>query len=192
MPRLLALPLALPLAVAAFVGGLGCNQSDPEALYIDALYQMRCLDCEPRSNDGPVRDIHHLDGDQGFDLGCDLSPASGDGTLVSFYARYVDPENDAKNFSFEVSRAGLDGADPGATCAVKVLDNGTTYEGNCVATDDMPEPPCTVSLAKDGDVIRGSVMCERIPVQDMREPIRYLYKPNSKKAAPIEIRGCGG
>ncbi len=184
----LALLLALPLSVAALVG---CNESDPEALYIDVLYQMRCIDCEPRTNDGPVRDIHHLDGDQGFDLGCELSDAK-DGAQVSFFAEYDDPGNESNNYSIEIDQAGLGDAANGPRCSVKVLDNGTTYEGSCVATDENPDPPCKVSLKKEKGVIRGSVSCKQIPVQDMREPIRYLYKPNSSKAAPIEIRGCDG
>lgn len=180
--------LTLSLALCALVG---CNESDPEALYIDVLYQLRCLDCEPRTNDGPTRDIHHLDGDEGFELGCELSAAK-DGTLISFYAEYVDPENDANDFSIEVNQAGIGETDPGASCTVKVLDNGTTYEGNCVGTEDEPEPPCDVALKKEGGIIRGTLTCDRIPVQDMLEPFRYLYRPSTSKAVPVEIRGCSG
>ena len=104
MRSLLALLPAVSLALCALVG---CNETDPEALYIDALYQLRCIDCEPRTNDGRSRDIHHLDGDQGFDLSC-VTESTSDGRLISFLAEYTDPSNEAEDYAFQIDQAGLD------------------------------------------------------------------------------------
>jgi hypothetical protein len=186
MRSLLALPLAVSLALCALVG---CNETDPEALYVDVLYQLRCNDCEPRTADSPARDIHHLDGDQGFDLSC-VSEPTGDGRLISFWAEYTDPENEALDYSFEIDQAGLDGTAHGAACSVKVVEGATTYEGGCTKGDPTAEAPCKLSLKKEGDIVRGTVLCDQIPIQDMMNPFRYLRHPNSNRAAEIEVRGC--
>ena len=190
MRRLLAstlgLSLALPAALCALVG---CNETDPEALYIDVLYQLRCIDCEPRTNDGIARDIHHLDGDQGFDLGCESTTVDGD-RRVSFSAEYFDLDNESDNYSIQVDQAGLDGAGNGPNCSIKVLDSGSTYEGLCADDEPTEERPCVVDLKKEGDIIRGTLFCDRIPIMDMTSPIRYLKRPNSNKPAELEIRGC--
>jgi hypothetical protein len=190
MRRLLALPLALPLLLPAALFALAsCNESDPEALYIDIRYQLRCIDCEPASNDAPARDVHHLDGDDDFDLSCNAT-STDDGRLVSFAAEYFDPDNDANNYAIEVDQAGLDGASHGASCSVKVLDGNSTYKGRCADGDPTVDNPCQLDLKKEGTAIRGTITCRKIPLLDSTTPFRYLVHPNSSRAATIEIRGC--
>jgi hypothetical protein len=174
------------LALCALVG---CNETDPEALYIDALYQLRCIDCEPRTNDGRLRDIHHLDGDDGFDLSC-ATESTSDGRLISFLAEYTDPDSEAEDYAFQIDQAGLDDTAHGAACSVKVLDSGSTYKGRCTKGDPTAEAPCKVSLQREGDIVRGTVLCDRIPIQDMMNPFRYLRRPNSNRPVEVEVRGC--
>ena len=167
----------------------GCNETDPDPLYIDVVYQMRCKDCEPRTNDSPVRDIHYLDGDQGFALECGTS-AGDDGTLISFSAVYTDPENPDNTYGLHVDQAGLDGASASGACSVKVDESGSVYEGRCSNSAPTSGHPCQVKLATEGTTVTGTINCDKIPIQDMMEPFRYFKKPNSDNAADIEIRGC--
>ena len=181
--------LVLPLALCASLVLGACNETDPEALYIDVRYQLRCKDCSPRTNDGPVRDVHDLDGDGGFDLSCTTSTGD-EGRLIDFSLEYTDPKDDHKNISLVVDQAGLGDAPHGAACSLKVSDGGSTYEGRCANGETTDERPCAIALERSGDIVRGTLDCDRIPIQDMLSPFRYLKAPSSDKPAQIEIRGC--
>lgn len=177
--------LALSAALCALAG---CNESDPEPLYVDVQYQLRCFDCEEHTNE-PPHDIHHLDGDEGFALTCDTNPTE-DGSLISFSAKFTDPENDKNDYGVEVAQAGLDDTPHGAGCTVKIFEGATTYAGRCADDEVDDDHPCEVALHREGEVVRGTLSCDRIPIENMVEPFRYLRRPDADKPAEVEVRGC--
>jgi hypothetical protein len=175
---------------AALAGLLGCTEQDPDPLYVEINYQLRCLDCVPRANDYPEHHVMHLNGDDGHTARCDTLRRDSD-TLVSFGVTYVDRGNEDRSYSLAVNQAGLDGAEHGPPCAVTIGEGVNTFEGACAEDETTAERPCAVDLERDGDIVRGTLYCDKVSIKGMTTFIRYLTAPApSQDPAGIEIHGC--
>lgn len=172
MPRLL-LVLAL---VPCFTG---CSEEDPAALFADVNYQVRCLDCEPRTADDPERDLSVVDGD-GASLRCESV-----GGLVTLVI-------EAGNYAFEIHNARL-GNDPGGQCEVRVTEGSNEYRGACKAEGSDDAQPCEVELNADGTGFVGRVYCDQIRHHRSASLFRYVVAPGTgDEPADVVASGCSG
>jgi hypothetical protein len=170
---------------------LGCTQDDPEALFIDLAYQVRCVDCDPRANDDPARAIHNVDGEEGLTLTCSVIERGGE-RLVSFAIEHTDSETNSVDYSLSVDQASLDSKDPGSGCRVRAKEGSNTYEGLCTGDDPSDETPCSLTdLKQSGNGVTGSLHCVHIPNKAQPELTRHIAAPSSTKAAKFEVTGCG-
>ena len=190
MRRLLVSHPAVPAAALLFSCALGCTEDDPAALFIDFNYQVRCIDCEPRSNDDPARDVHAVDGEDGLTLTCSAIDRGGD-RLVSFSIEHTDPKTGGVDYSFSLDQANLDSSDPGAGCRVNVKEGSNSYEGNCTGKEATEDEPCIVKLEKAGDGVTGSLHCVHIPNKAQPTIQRYIVAGGKESAAKFEVTGCG-
>ena len=176
----------------ALPGLLACSEEDPAPLFFKIDYQVRCIDCEPRSMDDPSRAIRGLDGERGFAVSCRATRQGGD-RIATFSAMHTDTGDPANNYGITIDQVNLDGGDPGSSCRVSVTEGNNTYEGVCAP--DEPEPPnapCPVELELDGDVIQRSVYCDDIPNRSTTMITRYVVAPGEDAPADFEVQGCTG
>jgi len=169
----LFLALVLGLSVAA------CTEEDPAALFADVSYQVRCLDCEPRTADGPERDLAVVDGD-GASLRCESN-----GGLVSL-------EIETEDYAFKIMNARL-GNDPGSQCEVRVKEGINEYRGFCKPEGSDDEQPCEVELTADGSGFMGRVFCSQIRHHLTASLFRYVVAPGTNdEPAEVVASGCAG
>lgn len=181
----------LLVVAAIFSCMLGCKQEDPAALFIDFAYQVRCVDCEPQSNDEPARDIHAVDGEHDLTLTCNVIERGGE-RLVSFSIEHTDPDTGSVDYSLSVDQASLDSKDPGAGCRVNAKEGSNVYEGLCTGDEPSDETPCALAdLKQSGDGIKGSLHCIHIPNKAQPTITRHIAAPSTEKAAKFEVTGCG-
>ena len=170
---------------------LGCSKEDPAALFMDFNYQVRCIDCEPRSNDEPARDIRAVDGEDDLTLTCTLLDRGGE-RFVSFSLEHANEDaDDGVDYSFALEQVNLASGDPGSGCRVKVKEGNNLYEGLCTGDDPTDDVPCQVEVEEEGDGIKGSVHCVHIPNKAQSTITRHIATPSTEKAAKFEVTGCG-
>ncbi|MDD9933515.1 MAG: hypothetical protein OXT09_07930 [Myxococcales bacterium] len=179
--------------IAALVGTVaGCTEEDPAPLFMDIRYQVRCVDCEPRAPDDPVRDVELLDGEQGYTIMCRANTRDGD-RLLTFSTTFINPDMESENFSISVLQVNLDDDDPGSDCSVQVKEGSNTYEGDCTSGDPTVEEPCSVDFSVDGDVVTGEIFCADVPNRNMAMTKRHLVAPGEEEeGAQFELHGCTG
>lgn len=183
------------LALGSALSGLvaSCASEDAAPLYVDATYQLRCIDCSPRVPDDPVRDIQVLDGERGFTVECNVNDAGGKKELT-FSAKYVDATSSSKNYELKISQARYEGKDPGSDCEVSVAESANRYVGKCTAGTPTATEPCQLSFKIDGDIVKGSVFCDKIPNPSTSpQTVRYLVAPfETTEPVKFEVHGCPG
>jgi hypothetical protein len=181
----------LLVLAATFSCMLGCTEEDPAALFIDMAYQVRCIDCEPQTNDNPARDIHAVDGEKGLTLNCSAIERGGE-RLVSFSIEHTDPDTNSVDYSLSVDQVSIDSKDPGTGCRVHAKEGSNTYEGLCTGDDPTDDAPCSLTgLKQAGDGVTGSLHCIHIPNKAQPTLTRHIAAPSSQKAVKFEIKGCG-
>lgn len=168
---------------------LGCTEEDPAALFVDFSYQVRCLDCEPRSNDDPARKVHAVDGEHDLTLTCSVLDRGGE-QFVSFSIEHTDADGDV-DYSLAVDQVNLDSKDPGDGCRIKAKEGDNLYEGLCTGDDPSDELPCQVKVDPKGNGITGSLRCLHIPNKAQPTLTRNITAPSTEKAAKFEVTGCG-
>jgi hypothetical protein len=175
MPRLL---VACALSCVVL---FGCNKEDPPALYLDVAYQLRCIDCEPRGSDGPIRDVQVVDGEDGANLTCYLQ-----NNLLTL-------ELEGSGFTFRILQARLDD-DPGEFCEIVVSEGtGSQYRGDCRGPDDDSSvAPCELDLENDNGVLSGTLLCNNIRHELTPEYERYVVAPMSEEPVEFTVQGCTG
>lgn len=178
------------LAIAA-ASSLACAEEDPPPLYVDVNYQVRCVDCEPRSADDAARDVRAIDGELGFNVECSVTERSGD-RLLTFRAAYMDAERPSRNYGISLVQANLEGGDPGGSCIVVVSEGNNTYEGGCTADEPDDGNPCQVELEAEDGIVTGTILCESVPNKNSAMITRHLVDPNSEDPAEFEVHGCRG
>ena len=170
----------LLFALALCLMSAACSEEDPAALFADVSYQVRCLDCEPRTADGPERDLSVVNGETGTSLSCEAA-----GGLVSL-------ELETSDYAFKIISARL-GADPGGQCEVRVKEGINEYRGACKAEGSNDEQPCEVELTADGSGFIGRVYCNKIRHHLTASLFRYVVAPNTTdEPAEITASGCTG
>jgi hypothetical protein len=182
MRRLLILAIAANFSFA-------CADEDPPPLYVDVDYQVRCIECQPIAPDDAVRRVDALDGERGFAVECNVTRREGD-RLLTFNAAYTDPDEARNNYSIGLIQVNLDGAGPGNSCRVTVVEGNNSYEGLCTNDDPSSEQPCRVELEAEDGIVMGSVLCENVPNRNQSMLTRHLVAPNSQSAARFEVHGC--
>lgn len=187
MRRLLVCLVAAPALLAV----TACVRQDPAPLFVDMTYQVRCVDCTPRSVDDAPHAIAALNGEDGFAVSCRVQRPGKD-RLVSFSATFKDAKHSDKNYSIKIRQADLDRADPGAGCLVDIAEGANTYEGTCTSGDPADDKPCQLKLsAKDG-IVKGSLFCVNIPNRSENSLTRHIVSPDSTDPASFEVHGCVG
>jgi hypothetical protein len=179
MPRSLFGSLAA--CALACLGLFGCNEEDPPALYLDLDYQLRCNDCEPRGNDGPVRDVQAVDGEGGNNLTC------------YYESNLLTLELEGSGFTFRILQARL-GDDPGEFCEIVVSEgSGSQYRGDCRGPDDDSSgAPCELEITNEGGVLSGTLLCTNIRHELTPEYERYVVAPMSDDPVEFTVQGCSG
>jgi len=182
----------LSILASLFVLSLcACNNEDPAPLYLEADYQLRCIDCKPTSPDETARSLNVLNGEAGYVVDCSAERSSGD-RVVNFSASFKDPLGKKDKFSVAVTQANIDAANPGASCRVEVVEGSNTYKGECTGGAPTKAKPCVINLKAEGGVLSGTIECKTIPNASDAQIRRYLVAPGTKKAAKFSIDGCTG
>jgi hypothetical protein len=172
------------------VCGAACKNEDPAALFLDFDYQVRCVDCVPRSNDDPAREIHAVDGEDDLTIDCSTIEREGD-RLVSFSLEHFDTKLGEVDFSLSVEQIDLDSGDPGAGCQVVAKEGSNVYEGDCTDGDPNDDQPCSIELEQEGDGIRGTLHCVHIENKAQPTLRRHITAPGVDEPAEFEVTGCG-
>jgi hypothetical protein len=186
-----------PVLWAVLVGCLtaslsGCTEEDPAPLYIDVRYQVRCIDCEPRAPDDPVRDVELLDGELGFTVECSVVQR-GDDQLLNFRAAYIDDDRPSSNFSLRMEQVTLDDNDPGPDCRVTVAEGANSYRGECTTEEPDGAAPCQIDLRVEEKIVFGEVFCDGVPNRTNAMTARHLVAPGTEdEPAEFELHGCTG
>jgi hypothetical protein len=158
---------------------------------LDADYQLRCRDCEPRTSDDPEREIAYLDGEFDFKITCDVRRISGKRSLNLVVAH--DAERQADRFGIRVTRANIDDGDQSGECKVRINEGANIYEGACTGDDPTTEQPCKVSFDRKDEIVEGSVYCAKIPNQANLASFRYLVDPGTEqRAMKLAVHNCTG
>ncbi len=194
------------LLVIMAVLAIGCSNTDPAPVYIDLDYQVRCLDCEPRSPDDPKRVFALLDGDLGeepdsfYELRCHANTV-GKHRVLTFSAKYTSPTNDSKDHSFKVAQVEFEGDDPGSNCNVEIREGSNHYKGKCggdapLSTADVP---CQIALAVENGILNGTLRCVDLPNESLKTSTRHIVRSDradpmadDDKPATFEFDGCTG
>ena len=168
-----------------------CVSEDAGPIYLETEYQVRCVRCEPRAPDNPIRKIEYLSGENGFDITCQVTERGGN-KVVTMEADFSDAEAESRNYSLRLRLVSLDKSDPGPDCQVTVREGSNTYEGGCTAGEPDEEHPCKISLSRDGDdAIAGSIMCEEISNKANKGTKRHVVAPlSTDEAAEFKIYNC--
>lgn len=168
-----------------------CTSETTPIVYIGMTYQVRCLDCNPRDTDPNPRDIRAVDGEAGYNLQCAVNKTGGT-RRVTFGAERQSSDS-TKTYLIEVKGARIGGEESDGPCQVRVVEGDTTYVGPCSTDEPSSERPCQVSLKEKGGVIKGSLKCNRIPMEGSPTFIRYVVAPySSEDPAELELYGCEG
>jgi hypothetical protein len=175
---------------------VSCSSADAPAVFIDIDYQIRCLECEPRSPDDAKRQIETLDDDMGYAVDCNVT-GSGKNQVVSFSLSF-DSDGVAKDHSIEAKEVPLGGGEPGSKCIVRVKEIANTYAGKCASDEPEPGAECRIETKLEGDVITGTVLCANMPNASIESSTRHLVLSEfgsmheDLTPAEFELHGCAG
>jgi hypothetical protein len=188
--------MRLPLAIGPLVLILlaACKSESEPPVYLEADYQLRCIDCDPRMPDAPIREVALLDGEEGWKISCSIKELSGR-PAMTLDARYQGERADDKH-GLRITRAHI-GGDVNDQCVVRVTEGVNEFEGGCTKGDPDPEAnmPCKVSFkVYDQQIIRGNVLCDQLPQPAAQTNFRYLVKPGGKRdqGMSFEVYNCEG
>ena len=185
------LGLGLGFAVVLGVGSLSCKSESTPPIYLDANYQLRCLDCQPRTGDEPEREIALLDGEFDWRISCAVSRISGKDSITLTATHDVERTSD--RYGFRITRGVVGDDEQSDECRVRITEGANTYEGACTGDEPSEDAPCQIELEQEGAVIEGSIYCDRIPNSANLTSYRYLVDPGSNdRAAKFEIHNCEG
>jgi len=188
--------LSVGCLFAVAVAAMGCNNVDPAPLYIDIDYQVRCLDCEPRSPDDPARRIALINGELGYQMDCHTSVVDGD-EVLSFSILYSDPDDSSARHEIAVDRVDYQSGQPGSKCEVSVRERSNLYEGGCTGSTPTADEPCQIEINVEDGVVRGEILCLEIPNSNIVTSTRNLVHSDEtgepdERPAVFEIYGCTG
>jgi hypothetical protein len=173
------------------LGQAACKTESAPPVYLDANYQLRCVDCEPRTGDDPEREVALLDGELDFTISCDVKRISGKNSLTLSFKH--DGARPSDTYGIRVTRANIDAQDQSNECKVRITEGANIYEGACTGDDPSTEQPCKVSFDQKAEIVQGSVYCNKIPNQGNLASFRYLVDPGSQdKPMKLAVHNCTG
>lgn len=179
-------------AVVGALSALSCKPDYDPPVYLEAKYQVRCLDCEQHAADEPARDIAQLDGEFDMTIECTVSKINSKRSL-NLNVSYK-PSSTEQRYGIRINRLNIDDKTQSDECEVQVVEGANTYKGTC--TGDAPDEgkPCQVSFKPDEDnIVKGSLYCKRIPLVGSPVNYRYVVDPGTNdKPAKFEIQNCDG
>jgi hypothetical protein len=185
------LGISLGFAVVCSLGQVGCKTESTPPVYLDANYQLRCVDCEPRTGDDPEREVALLDGESDFVISCDVKRISGKQSLSLSFTH--DVSRSSERYGIRITRANIDADDQSNECKVRITEGANIYEGACTGDDPTTEQPCKVSFTHKDEIVSGSIYCDKIPNQGNLASFRYLVNPGSDtKAMKLAVHNCTG
>jgi hypothetical protein len=171
--------------------GAACKTESSPPIYLDANYQLRCLDCEPRTGDDPERDIALLDGENDFKITCDIKRISGKRSMTLVVDHNA--EKESSRYGIRITRANIDADEQPGECKVRVTEGANIYEGACTGDEPSTEQPCTVKFERKAEIVEGRVYCDKIPNQANLASFRYLLDPGTNdKPMKFEVHNCTG
>lgn len=187
----------LAISALALVSTPGCTTEDAVPAYVSTGYQVRCLgECKSRQDSAP-RQIHHLDGEEGFTVRCAVGKSAQGRERLSFSARCSGLDSCGDEvYGLQISGLLWDNdGDPGKDCLVRVEEGGNTYEASCAKGAPTDTRRCGVQVkvnAKDS-LIRGKLRCVEIE-NPSTQFTRYLVGPKGGKEdlASFTVQGCEG
>jgi hypothetical protein len=187
--------MRLPLAIAPAVLLLlaACKSESDPPVYLGAEYQLRCLDCEPRMPDSPVREVALLDGEEGWTISCSIRELSGR-PAMNLDARYQGEREDDR-YGLRIRSAHI-GGEVNDQCRVRVTEGVNEFEGGCTKGDPDPsvDAQCKVSFkVYDPQIIRGQVFCDQLPQPAAVTNFRYLVSPGTRdEPMEFDVYNCEG
>lgn len=175
----------------------GCTVEDAVPAYVSTSYQVRCLgECKSRK-DSERREVHHLDGEEGFTVRCAVGRFANGQEQLSFSARCSGREGCGDEV-YGLRITGLlwdNDGDPGKDCLVRIEEGGNTYEASCAKGDPTDARRCSVEVnVKEKDsLIRGTLRCVDIE-NPSTQFTRYVVGPGGGKTelARFTVQGCEG
>ena len=178
-------------AVVSALGSFACKSEDEPPVYLDTNYQVRCLDCEPRTPDEPEREIAALDGEFDFKFECAVTKVGGKRSMT-LTAAYK-PNSTDDRYGFRITRGEIDKEEQSEECQMQVLEGANTYEGGCTGDDPSEDRPCKVTFKPSGEIVKGTMYCHQITLEGAPANYRYLVAPGSTdSAAKFEVHNCPG
>src|SRR5262245_23210287 len=101
--------LLLAATVSIGLGLSGCKSETDPPIYLETSYQVRCIDCVPRTSDDPRRRIMLLDGEEDWSISCSVATVGGKPTVTLNAANSDD-------YGLRITRATI-GGDPSDACS---------------------------------------------------------------------------
>jgi hypothetical protein len=186
------LGISWSFAVVGALGALSCKPAYDPPVYLEANYQVRCLDCQPHQADEPERAIAQLDGEFDMTIECTVSKISGKRSL-NLNASYK-PSSTDQRYGIRITRLNIDDKAQSDECEVQVVEGANTYKGTCTGDDPSAAAPCHVSFKPDSNnIVKGSLYCSQIPLVGAPSNYRYVVDPNTEDTpAKFEIHNCDG
>jgi len=178
-------------AVVCALGWSACKSEEEPPVYLETEYQLRCLDCQPSTSDEPERDIALLNGEFDFTVTCDVTRVGGERSMTLTAAYKARSSED--RYGFRITRGDIDSKEQTDECEVQVLEGANTYEGICTGDDPSDDKPCKVTFKPDGEIVEGTMYCDKVKLLGAPSNFRYLVDPGSSdKPAKFEVHNCSG
>lgn len=178
-----------PSLYLAFVVGLatGCTELDDPPVWVEFDYQVRCVDCVPKSFNDDPHNIGALDGDDGLNVTC-----TSEGDKITVQVTY-DQDGTDEDWGFRLDSADVSEGGPGNGCTITVRESASEYRGACTADAPTTEAPCQVKLTHDDYLVSGTILCENIPNRVEKTVTRHVTKPGSDTMPfAFEVQNCEG
>lgn len=179
------------LAVVCVLGTFACKSESDPPVYLDAQYQLRCIDCTPRTSDSPEHEIALLDGEFDWKVECSVDEIDGNETLTVDALYNV--RRESERYGIEITRVRLGDEDQSDDCVITLTEGDNTYEAGCTRGDPEGDKRCKVSFDRKAEVVEGTIFCDKIPSPQFLQNYRYLVAPGSNdRPAKIEVHNCQG
>lgn len=186
------------LALAVFPS-VGCTTEDPIPPYANVAYHVRCLQSCTGSPDGAPREITRLDGEEGFNIRCQVGTNRNGNRRLSLEAR-CNGQGPCGDSRYGIMLQGIDpdrdDGRPGDECAVTVYEGGNVYESGCTGgvLDATHRCYVTTEIDTENAEIAGTLRCADISVVGAPELTRHVVTPNgaSQDTAQYLAIGCTG
>jgi hypothetical protein len=183
------LGISWSFAVVCVLGSFACKSTDEPPVYLDADYQVRCLDCQPRTADEPEREVALLNGEFDTTVTCAISRVGGERSMTLTMGYKT--SSTEQRYGFRITRGDIDSEEQTDECEVQILEGANTYKGTCSGDDPTENVPCKVTFKPDGEIVNGTMYCEKMTLVGAPTNFRYLVDPGTTdKSAKFAVHNC--